>query len=141
MLDCLTGWRLTLKKTFGIIAAIALCALAPQLAQNFMANAEEKMDHSKMGHAMPADATPATLAFKKAMDGMMQEMDIGYSGNADVDFVKGMIPHHQGAVEMAKVILQYGKDTELRTLAEGIVKAQESEIAFMQEWLKKNGPK
>ncbi len=73
------------------------------------------------------------------MQKMHAGMMVGYTGDADVDFVKGMLPHHQGAVDMAKIELQYGKDPELRKLAEDIVKAQESEIAFMNSWLAKHG--
>jgi uncharacterized protein (DUF305 family) len=49
------------------------------------------------------------------------------------------MPHHQGAIDMAKVELQYGKDTELRQLATDIVEAQEKEITEMKAWLAKNG--
>jgi uncharacterized protein (DUF305 family) len=49
-----------------------------------------------------------------------------------------MIPHHQGAIDMAKVELAHGKDAELRKMAQKIVDDQEKEIAQMQEWLKKN---
>ena len=65
-------------------------------------------------------------------------MNIAFSGNADADFVNGMIPHHQGAVDMAKVVLAFGKDPEIRKLAEAIVQAQESEITLMRAWLKRN---
>ena len=66
-------------------------------------------------------------------------MNITYSGDSDVDFVKGMMPHHQGAIEMAKIVLKSGKDPEIRKLAEGIITAQEGEIAQMQVWLKAHG--
>jgi uncharacterized protein (DUF305 family) len=69
---------------------------------------------------------------------MHEGMNITFSGNADADFVNGMIPHHQGAVAMAKVVLAFGKDPEIRKLAEAIVQAQESEIATMRTWLKRN---
>lgn len=85
------------------------------------------------------DSGPSSLAFHGINMKMHGAMDITYSGNADVDFVKGMIPHHAGAVDMAKTVLAFGKDPEIRKLAEEIVKAQESEIAMMQAWLKKNG--
>jgi uncharacterized protein (DUF305 family) len=70
---------------------------------------------------------------------MHHSMMIDYSGDPDVDFVRGMIPHQRGAVEMAKVELKYGKDPELRKLAEGIISAQKSEIKMMQTWLKAHG--
>jgi uncharacterized protein (DUF305 family) len=66
---------------------------------------------------------------------MMMDMDgMSMTGDADRDFVAMMIPHHQGAIDMAKVELQYGKDPQLRALAEAIVKAQEEEIAEMKKW-------
>ena len=85
------------------------------------------------------DASPSSLAFQGINMKMHNAMDIAFTGNADVDFVKGMIPHHAGAADMAKTVLAFGKDPEVRKLAEEIVKAQESEIAFMQGWLKRNG--
>ena len=60
------------------------------------------------------------------------------ASDPDVAFVRGMIPHHQAAIDMAKVVLQYGKDPQTRKLAEDVVKAQQREITEMQDWLKKN---
>jgi hypothetical protein len=85
------------------------------------------------------DTGPSSLAFHGVSMKMHNAMDITYTGNADVDFVKGMIPHHAGAVDMAKTVLAFGKDPEVKKLAEAIIKAQETEIAQMNDWLKKNG--
>ncbi len=84
-------------------------------------------------HAAPTDI------YAPAMEKMHKDMMIEASGNADVDFVKGMIPHHQGAIDMAKILKEHGKDPELQKLADDIIIAQEKEIAFMKDWLKKNG--
>jgi uncharacterized protein (DUF305 family) len=94
------------------------------------------------GHGAAASSTrdsAATAAFKAANAKMHKEMDTAFSGDVDADFVRGMIPHHQGAIEMAKVMLAHGKNPELKTLATGIIAEQEKEIAMMRDWLKKNG--
>jgi uncharacterized protein (DUF305 family) len=123
---------------FGTTSAFAQTKAAPTQAPVD----HSKMDHSKMGHAAPTPgATPdnaSTKAFKAANDKMHGDMAIAFSGNADVDFVKGMLPHHQGAVEMAKIVLEHGKDPKVRKLAQEIIKAQNTEIAFMKSWLAQN---
>lgn len=86
------------------------------------------------GHGAAAADTPATKALKAANDKMHRDMDIRYTGNADRDFVAGMIAHHQGAIDMARVVLQFGKDPEIRKLAQDIVDAQDKEIAQMKAW-------
>ncbi len=89
--------------------------------------------------ALKGDSGPASLAFHAINAKMHDGMDITFTGNADIDFVKGMIPHHQGAVDLAKTVLAFGKDPEVKKLAEEVIKAQETEISLMKEWLKKNG--
>lgn len=93
-----------------------------------------------MGKMTPkGDKSDSSKAYTMANMKMHSEMDITFTGDSDVDFARGMIAHHKGAVEMARVVLKYGKDPEMKKLAEDIVKAQETEIAFMQDWLKKKG--
>jgi hypothetical protein len=62
-----------------------------------------------------------------------------HTGDPDHDFVTMMIPHHQGAIDMAKALLLYGKDEQLKRLAQEIIADQQSEIQLMQLWLKRHG--
>ena len=125
-----------MKNTSIALATLAAAAIGTAA----FVYAEDKMDHSKMDPSkmdMGDKDSPATKEFKSSMDKMHNAMMMTYSSDADVDFIKGMMPHHQGAIEMAKVELQYGKDPEAKKLAEDIIKAQETEIAFMKGWLAK----
>lgn len=77
--------------------------------------------------------------YMQAMDRMHKPMmEAAMIKDADVSFIKDMIPHHQGAIDMAKIELKYGNDPELKTLARNIIKAQKQEIKFMQQWLQKH---
>ena len=80
---------------------------------------------------------PAWSELVGSMDKMHAAMaSVKPSGDCDVDFVKLMLPHHQAAIDMAKVQLKYGKDEQMRRLAQEIITGQQSEIELMQLWLK-----
>ena len=120
------------------IAALVLVAGAA-IAQSDMKPMSGDMSIEHMQGMEPKGVmSDSAKAYMLSMDKMHKDMDITYSGDADIDFARGMTPHHQGAIEMAKVELQYGKSPEMRKLAESIVKAQEDEIADMKAWLSKN---
>ncbi len=112
-------------------------ALSGALASSGSALAQSHQGHGS--HGASAADSPSTAAYKAVNDKMHKDMMVAFTGDADADFVRGMIPHHQGAIDMAKVVLAHGKDPELRKLANAIITEQEKEIAFMRDWLKKNG--
>jgi len=126
------------SKTFvaSIAAFVASIAVSMPIAfaqASTPTDAMSGMDMSAMKNGL---ADEVTKAFQAADHSMMSGMSgIEYTGNADHDFVTHMIPHHEGAVAMAKVELKYGKDAKLRALAKEIIASQDKEIAFMKRWL------
>lgn len=91
-------------------------------------------------HSRSAEVSAAPDGFARDMAaGMKTMMDnmhaTGYTGNPDVDFLAMMIPHHEGAVEMARLVLMHGKDPLTRRLAEEIIASQTAEIAAMEQRL------
>ena len=86
-------------------------------------------------------SSPSSSPFMQDMDTGMKKMDhemasAPMNGNVDHDFASMMIPHHQGAVDMAEGELKYGKDPKMRQFAEKIIAAQKSEIEWMNAWIK-----
>ncbi|WP_229262207.1 DUF305 domain-containing protein [Duganella guangzhouensis] len=108
------------------------------------ARAQEHQHHMD-GAAMPGAAPPVFVAsnakpFAGLMDDAMAVMDAGMrqapmNGVAEHDFVTMMMPHHQGAIDMARSVLLYTQDPEIRNLALGIIAEQQNEIKVMQAWL------
>ncbi|MBT9290140.1 CopM family metallochaperone [Prosthecodimorpha staleyi] len=138
-------------KTTTLAAALAVGLLAtaafaqspgmPMQGHGGMHGAGPGAGHGAMAGAAAkpkGDTSPSSLAFAAVNAKMHEGMDITFSGNADIDFVKGMIAHHQGAIDMAKVQLAFGRDDKIKKLSEEIIKAQEGEIAMMKDWLAKN---
>lgn len=116
--------------SMSIDARSADASMTQAQSMHHMASAADTQSQSQPPHIM---------AYMDIMNKMHQAMSAGVQAkNADVGFAKGMIPHHEGAIAMAKVELQYGKDAEMKALAQKIVDAQQSEIKYMQAWLAKN---
>ena len=115
------------------LRALGLLALVPAAAR------AQEADHGSMQMAPMGEASPATEGYLAANDRMHAAMAIEYSGDPDIDFARSMIPHHQGAIDMARVVLEHGQDAEIRALAEEIIAAQEAEIAFLEGWLAARG--
>lgn len=124
-----------MPQPLGIAAFLPLCLLAAASPVR------------AAGTQLPAGGRPATMtapasggdADRTMADGMErmrgQMAAAPMSGNPDRDFVSMMMPHHDGAIDMAKVELRYGRDPALRRLARGIITAQAREIRQMQAWI------
>ena len=107
-----------MKRSFRVISAVMLLAAGSM--------------------AVAAELSAGSKALVDANTAMRQAMTVEMTGEVDVDFMRTMIPHHEGAVEMANIVIENGKDPEVRKLAKEVIRAQEAEIAFMKAWLERN---
>jgi hypothetical protein len=129
-------------------ATAALCGVAALVVLGFFLTIDAPAETPGMGagHHHP-DAAPVgrgkaqapQAAFYSEMttvNGRMHEgMQVQPSGDVDRDFMQMMIPHHQGAIDMALVMLKYGRDEKLKRLAQSIIVEQGQEIAYMRSLL------
>lgn len=129
------------KLTPIFIAGSLVISAGLAIAQNQMNKDNPMQGHDMTGMDMqtPASGKPSTKAYLAVNNRMHKDMMVEFTGDADIDFMRGMIPHHQGAIDMATVVLEHGKDPQVRKLAEEVIKAQEGEIAMMKTWLAARG--
>lgn len=132
-------------KTFNFPHLASLLGTTLWLATAGSAHAQQAVSapaamSMEMNHAT-SESNPATQAYRAGSAAMMQGMDAPYTGDADRDFAAHMLPHHEGAVSMAKVELKYGTDPVMLKLARAVIKAQDEEIALMKDWQAKHGVK
>lgn len=116
-----------------------LCTLALTLATHTLALADDAASPAAAKDPARCPVPKPTEPFAVLMDKAMARMHTGMTqapstGDADADFVAMMIPHHEGAIEMAKAVLLHGRDPALRNLALQIVTEQQNEIKLMEAW-------
>jgi hypothetical protein len=112
-------------------ATMFLTALVPlpSFPADFKSSMRTTHDHEG---ALAGSEAAFYTAMAKVNARMHQEMEVAPTGDPDRDFVGMMIPHHQGAIDMARVLLKYGRDERLRRLAQAIIVEQGQEIAYMR---------
>lgn len=113
---------------FAILLILACAVTNPAL---------QETSHPRIADAADGPAWSELMACMAKMHVTMASVE--RSGNADSDFAKLMLPHHQAAIDMAKTELLYGKDSQMRRLAQEIVTDQQSEMELMQLWTKQHG--
>ena len=113
--------RLCLAASLGMAAAAASAS-----DMNHMPSASAASGQSSLGE------TPFLAESATAMDRMMADMNAKPTGDVDRDFAAMMVPHHQGAIDMAKAVLRYGKNEQIRRLAQEIIITQQQEIVVMR---------
>jgi uncharacterized protein (DUF305 family) len=126
-----------ISASIAALVTLAGAALAQQTTP--MPEMDKKGMDMDQGMMKPIPGEPSSTAgYKTAMMKMMMNMP-KFTGDADIDFMKQMRPHHQAAIDMAQIVLKDGKNPETKKLATAIIAAQKKEIMTIDTWLKKNG--
>lgn len=136
-----TAMMSTMQKMMPMMEKMApmmqqMMPMMQQMMQGGMMQGGDMMNGMSKDTANMPEASKAYLEAMKRMDGPMTQGI--QAGDPDVAFVQAMIPHHQGAIDMARAVLQFGKDDQVKVWANQIIAAQQAEIAAMQEWLKQH---
>jgi hypothetical protein len=115
----------------------AMMQTMPQGCMGMMQGGTMRQGGVQGAPSQTANQSEAVKAYMAAMDKMHGPMAEGVQdGNPDRAFVRSMIPHHQGAIDMAKVVLQHGKDEQTKKWANDVIRDQQREIDEMLAWLK-----
>lgn len=126
--------------TLSIGIGLSACQQVSDVGEKTQSTFEKVSKIQEEQAATAAAMNDAQKAYAAANAKMHQGMG-NIPADADEAFMAGMIPHHQGAVDMAEIVLKHGKNPETRALAQAVIKAQKAEIAQMEVWLKKRGVK
>ena len=106
------------------------------IAQSQLNTDTTMQGHDMPGHSMPASDNPSTQAYIEANNRMHADMTVDFTGDADIDFMRGMIPHHQGAIDMAKLAQTRSTNRNVLNMAAAILNTQQAEINQYRVWLK-----
>ena len=118
-----------------MLPLVLLLPLAlPALAQEATVIVQDGNPLRLAGAVATADAAPSTQGFIDAGRPLRQANAPPYTGNADADFMRAMIPQQQSAIAMARVEMEYGTDPEMRRLAGAIIAARQTELDRMTDW-------
>ena len=120
------------------VSSLVLAASVVILSVGLLRSRAQAETHARGGQPTTNPDWSELIASMGKMHMAMEAVE--RSGNADVDFVRLMLPHHQAAIDMAKTQLLYGKDAQMRRLAQEIITDQQLEIELMQHWLKQREP-